>query len=364
MMGTMSDAAAPDRDAVDRFALRVWQYKQGEVVSLMVHLGDRLGLYRAMDGAAWVSPAALAARTGLDERWVREWLRSQAAAGLLDVDEAATSFALAPEGALVLAREDDSPVFAAGAFTGGVATPEVVDALADAFSTGVGMTFDQMGPATAHRVARMSRPWARLVLVPRVIPALGGVDDRLRSGARVVDVGCGSGVALLTLAGAYPASRFEGLDPSGLAIERAQAAAAQLGLGNVAFRVARGEDLPPEPVHDLVLTFDCLHDMTHPDRVAAAIRRAIRPDGTWLIREIRSTGSWAGDRRNPVLAMMYGFSVASCMSSGLSEPGGAGLGTLGLPPAGVEELCRAAGFRHVAVHDLEDPTNLYYEVTP
>ena len=364
MMVAMSEADVPGRDAVDRFALRVWQYKQGEVVSLMVHLGDRLGLYRALDGAGWVTPAALAAKTELNERWVREWLRGQAAAGLIDADGDATAFALRPEGALVLAREEDSLAFAAGAFGGGIAPPDVVDALADAFRTGVGLTFDQLGPVCVHCGARMSGPWARLALVQRVIPALRGVEDRLRSGARVVEVGCGGGLALLAMASAYPASRFEGVDLSRLAIEHAERAAATSGLDNLGFGVGRGEDLAPDRALDLVMTLDCLHDMTRPDVVAAAIRRAIRPDGTWLIREIRSTGTWSQDRRNPILALFYGYSVASCMSSGLSELDGAGLGTLGLPPSAVEELCRAAGFEDVVLHDLDDPANLYYEVRP
>lgn len=360
----MSPAKSRERDALDRFVLKVWQYKQGEVVSLMVHLGDRLGLYRAMDAAGWLSPADLASRTGLKERWVLEWLRGQAAAGLVDADEDGGSFSLSPEGAVVLAREDDSPVFAAGAFTGGIASPEVVDALAQAFKTGIGLTFDQSGEVTAHRVSRMSRPWARLALVPKVVPAIPGLEDRLNDGIRVLDVGCGAGLPLLVLAEAFPKSTFEGLDPSRHAIDLAGRSAADAGLPNVTFRVARGEELPADPVHDLILTFDCLHDMTHPRQVASAIRGAIRSDGTWLIREIRSTGSWSGDLRNPVLAMMYGISVASCMSSALSEPDGAGLGTLGLPPPRVEELCREAGFREVVFHDLEEPTNLYYEVRP
>ncbi len=363
MMVAMSEPDVPDRDAVDRFALRVWQYKQGEVVSLMVHLGDRLGLYRALDGAGWLTPTVLATKTGLSERWVREWLRGQAAAGLIEADNDATAFALSTAGALVLAREEDSLAFAAGAFSGGIAPPDVVDALADAFRTGIGLTFDQLGPVSAHRGARMSGPWARLALVQRVIPALGGVEDRLGAGAHVVEVGCGGGLALLALARAYPASRFEGLDLSRLAIEHAERAAAESRLDNVTFRVGRGEELSPEGAHDLIMTLDCLHDMTRPDLVAAAIRRAIRPDGTWLIREIRSSGTWSQDRRNPILAMFYGYSVASCMSSALSEPGGAGLGTLGLPPSGVEDLCRAAGFQHVVLHDLDDPANLYYGVT-
>ena len=359
----MSELDVPDHDAVDQFALLVWQYKQGEVVSLMVHLGDRLGLYRAMDGAGWLTPSALAAKTGLDKRWVREWLRGQAAARLIDANDDATSFALSREGALVLAQEEDSLAFAAGAFSGGMAPPDVVDALADAFRTGGGLTFDQLGPVAAHRGARMSGPWARLALVQRVIPALDGVGERLRAGARVLEVGCGAGLALLALARAYPESRFEGVDLSRFAIEHAERAAAGAALDNVAFRVGRGEKLAPEGAYDLVMTLDCLHDMTRPDLVAGAIRRAIRSDGTWLVREIRSSGAWSRDRRNPLLAMFYGFSVASCMSSALSEPGGAGLGTLGLPPPAVEELCRGAGFRQVVLHDLDDPANLYYEVT-
>ena len=362
-MAPMSESSAPDRDALEKFALRVWQYKQGEVVSLMIHLGDRLGLYRALDGAGPLTPAEVASRTGLQERWVREWLRSQAAAGLLDADADAATFSLGAEGSLVLAREEDSPMFAAGAFSGSVAPPDVVDALADAFRTGMGLTFDQQGPVAAHRGARMS-PFVRLQLVPTVIPALDGVEEKLRRGARVVEIGCGGGVALIALAQAYPASHFEGLDPSHHAIERARRATADGGPANVSFQIARGEDLAPDPVHDLVLTFDCLHDMVRPDVVAAGIRRAIKPDGTWLIREIRSTGTWTRDLRNPMLAMLYGFSVSSCLSSALSEPDGAGLGTLGLPPPRLEELCRSNGFRTVVQHDFEDPANLYYEVRP
>jgi SAM-dependent methyltransferase len=361
-MVRMSEREAPDREAVGRFALRVWQYKQGEVVSLMVHLGDRLGLYRAMDGAGWLTSAALADRTGLHERWVREWLRGQAAARLIDADDDATTFRLGEEAALVLAREQDSLAFAAGAFSGGVAPPAVVDGLAAAFRTGAGLTFDQLGEVTAHRIARRCGPWARLALVQRVIPALDGVDERLRAGARVVEVGCGGGLALLALAAAYPASRFEGVDLSRFAIEHAERAAAESGLDNVSFRAGRGEELAADGSYDLVMALDCLHDMTRPAVVAAAVRGAIKPDGTWLIREIRSSGSWLADQRNPMLAMLYGFSVTSCMSSALSEPGGAGLGTLGLPPPALEELCQTAGFTRVAVHDLDDPANLFYEV--
>ena len=360
----MREADIADPDAVARFALRVWQYKQGELVSLMVHLGDRLGLYRVMAGAGPMTAEAVAHRAGAQPRWVLEWLRGQAAAGLIQCDSEATRFELTPEGAAVLAREEDSLAFAAGAFSGAAATPEVVDALAEAFRTGRGLTYDQQGPTAAHQTERMLAPWARIALVPRIIPALDGVGAKLERGARVADVGCGAGVAVRALARAYPASTFEGTDMSELAIDRARQAAAEEGLDNAVFTVARAEDLEPGAGYDLILTFDCLHDMTHPARAAAAIRGAVADDGTWLVREIKSSGSWDGDQRNPMLALLYATSVTSCMSSALSEPEGAGLGTLGLPPDAVRALCRDAGFGRVILHDLDDPANLYYEARP
>ncbi len=352
-----------DRDRLLLFALRVWQYKQGEVVSLMIHLGDRLGLYRALAGAGPVTAADLAARTGLQERWLLEWLRCQATAGLLDTPDG-NVFTQTAEATAVLADEEGSLEFAAGAFHGGVAPTEVVDRLADAFRTGVGLTYDDRGPSAAHHVERMLAPWTRQALVPHILPQLDDVVDRLRGGIRVADVGCGAGVAVLAMAAAFPASTFEGFDPSQHAIHRARSQLAATGLTNVTFHVAEANDLPAAATYGFVVTFDCLHDMTRPAEAVAAIRNAITDDGTWLIKDIRSSESWSDNTRNPVLAMMYGTSVATCLSSALSEPGGAGLGTLGLPPARAEELCRAAGFTRFVVRDFNEPANLYYEVRP
>jgi 2-polyprenyl-3-methyl-5-hydroxy-6-metoxy-1,4-benzoquinol methylase len=354
---------ADDRDRLAMFALRVWGYKQGEVVSLMIHLGDRLGLYRAMTGKGPMTAADLAAATGLQERWLLEWLRGQAAAGLIDTSDGET-FELSDEAVAVLADNEGSLFFAAGAFRGGVAPPEVVDRMASAFRSGIGLSYDDLGPSAAHAVERMTEPWTRLALVPLILPALEGVVDRLAAGARVADVGCGSGVALCTLAAAFPASRFEGFDPSEHAIARARARLAQSEQLNVDFRTAGAEDLPQDNRYDLMLTLDCIHDMPRPAEAIAAIRKAIRPDGTWLIKDIKSGATWPDNLRNPVLAMMYGMSVASCMSSGLSEPGGAGLGTLGFHPELAGSMCREAGFSRFTVHDFEDPANLYYEVRP
>jgi len=351
-----------ERDRLSAFALRVWGYRQGEVVSLMIHLGDRLGLYRAMAGQGPTTAAELAAVTGLQQRWLLEWLRGQAAAGLIGAEDGEV-FELSTEAVAVLADDRQSLWFAAGAFTGGAA-PDVVEHLAAAFRSGIGLTYDDLGPAAAHAMERMTGPWTRLALVPLILPALDGVVDRLTTGARVADVGCGSGVAVCTMAAAFPGSQFDGLDVSRHAIDRARSKAAENGLENVVFRTAAAEDLPDDNRYDLVLTLDCLHDMPRPAEAVAAIRRAIRPDGTLLIKDIRTGPAWRDNLRNPLLAMMYGLSVTSCMSSGLAEPGGAGLGTLGLHPELAERICRDAGFSRFSRHDFDDPVNFYYEVRP
>jgi cyclopropane fatty-acyl-phospholipid synthase-like methyltransferase len=200
--------------------------------------------------------------------------------------------------------------------------------------------------------------------VPRIIPALAGVHEALDAGIAVADVGCGGGVALTALAETYPRSTFHGYELSRHAIDRATARVEAMELTNVELHFERAENLPGERGFGLVLTFDCLHDMTQPGSAIAAIRQAIAADGTWLIKDIRSTGRWDHDRRNPMLAMMFGFSVSSCMSSALSEPGGAGLGTLGFNTGVAEQMVRDAGFTQFTVRDFDDPANLYYEVRP
>ena len=359
-----------DPDAVGLFAFNVWNYKQGEMVSLMIHIGQRLDLYRTMAGLGPVSSTELASRTGLDERWLREWLHGQAAAGLLD-HHPDTGFELADVGAAVLADDRTSLFYAAGAFTAPPPSPGIVEAMVDSFRTGIGLTYDDRGPSAAHQTEQSLGPWVRLALLPRILPALDGVERRLDEGATVADVGCGSGVALLTMAARFGASRFHGYDSSRHAINRARvnAGAAHLagdpnGDERVAFHLVDGAALPSEPTFDLVLTFDVLHDMVDPSGVASAIREAIRPDGTWLIKDIRCADTFEANRKNPMLAMMYGFSIEGCLASATSTPGGAGYGTLGLPPSTMEALCRDAGFTRFQVHDFDDPANLYYEVRP
>ena len=348
-----------DPDLLGRYTLTTWGYKQGEMVSLMVHLGTRLGLYEALDGAGVVTSTDLAASTGLHERWLREWLRGQAAADLL-VSEDGETFLLEPEAAAVLARTG-GPSFAAGVFRN-LRHPEVADGRAEAFRTGLGLTYDDQGEGSEQHTEAMLAPMARSLLVPVVVPLLDGVVERLEAGAKVVDVGCGTGLALELLADAYPNSVFEGYDVS----ERAIAAARDrfAGRANVSLHLVGGEDLPATGDVDLVMTLDCLHDMPRPDLAMAAIREAIATDGVWLAKEIRSSPDWQKNRRNPVLAMMFAASVSTCMASAMSTPDGMGLGTLGLDPATLAEMATAAGFTRFVQHEVDDPTNLYYDIRP
>ena len=351
-----------DPEELKRYSFSVWNYKMGEMVSLMIHIGDRLGLYQALDGAGALSAAELAERTGLQERWLLEWLRGQAAARLLTYHDG-DQFELTPVGAAVLADETGSLSFAAGAFSGQT-PPQTVDKLVDAFKTGIGLSYEELGPNAAHRTERMLGPWTRRELVPNILPALDGVVAKLEAGAVAADVGCGGGVALVAMAAAFPNSEFHGYDPSQHAIDRCLDKVATAGLDNVKLFAASGESLPTDPTYDFLITFDCIHDMTHPAEVIKAIRDAMQPHGTWLIKDIRSQPEFKDNMRNPLLAMFYGFSVSACMSSALSEADGAGLGTLGFNPEVAQRMTKQAGFNRFHMHDFEDPSNLYYEVRP
>jgi 2-polyprenyl-3-methyl-5-hydroxy-6-metoxy-1,4-benzoquinol methylase len=353
---------AIDPDEVALFAFTVWGYKQGELVSQMIHLGQRLGLYGHLHGAGMLTPAEVAEGTGLDERWVREWLEGQAAAGLLhrDVDD---RYELGAVAASVLADDQASLAYAGGAFNA-PPTAEHVDRIAEAFTTGIGPDWDSKGEVGAHQTEQMLGPWTRLALVPTVLPGLDDVVAKLEAGAVVADIGCGSGLSLRTLAEEFPRSQFHGFDSSRHAIERADAQKAAAGALGVEFHLSDGASLPTTPTYDLVLTFDCLHDMTDPTSVAAAIRQAIKPDGTWLIKDIRCADRFEENQANPMLAMMYGFSITGCLASSSSAADGAALGTLGLPPSAIEELSQGAGFTRFTTHDFEEPANLYYQVRP
>jgi SAM-dependent methyltransferase len=352
-----------DPERLKATAKHVFDQLSGAVTSAMIHLGDALGLYRGLAEGGPADAAGLAERTGLAERWVREWLHNQAAAGLVERD-AEGRFALSPEAEVVLAREGH-PAFGMGMFSQLPALLGVTERLQEAFRTGVGLPYDAFGAEGARGIERGFAPWLRHFLVPVVIGAVPGLPERLEAGALVADVGCGAGFALRTLARAFPRSEMHGYEISAHALERAEAARAEAGLGNLHFHHADEAPLPDDARYDLVLTFDCLHDMTRPREVVAAIRRAIRDDGVWIVAEIKAYESLEENlERNPMAALMYGVSVLSCLSSSLSEPEGAGLGTLGLAEARLRAMTEAAGFSRLRRLAVDHPINAFYEVRP
>ena len=347
---------------VGELAEKVFMDLGGAMTTAMVWLGDSMGLYRAMQGAGPMTTHELADKLSLSERWVREWLHGQAAAGYIDY--ANEKFTMSDEAAMVLADES-SPAFCAG----GVShvpqlLGDVLLRIPEAFKTGIGLSYDELGPEAARGVERLLAPWFRHKLVPVAIPALDGVEEKLTQGARVADLGCGAGIALLEIGKAYPNSDLHGYDISQYALKRAAANKAQYGISNVTFHDASVEPMPDDSSFDLITTLDCIHDMAHPSDAIRAIRKAIKPDGTWFIADIHCGASLEEnlEQANPMLPMLYGFSVLCCMSSSLSTPDGEGLGTVGFGASMAEKMTQEAGFSNFRMHDFDNPLNAYYEV--
>jgi len=354
----------PDMDLTIEFTGHVMEKVEGGIVTALMYLGDKLGLYRAMQDAGPLTPDELAAKTGLHPRWIREWLSNQGAAQIVTY-RGDNRFELTAEQAAVLADEENSVFFLAGLLQGMPAMYGLLDALAQSFETGLGLPYDAGGANGAHGVARGFAPWYRHMLVPVILQGLDGVVAKLEAGARVADVGCGAGIALIEMAKAFPASEFHGYELSKEALALAEQNKSEAGVGNVTFHDVRGEEVPTDGSFDFVTTFDCIHDMTHPRDVIKAIRKMVKDDGTYLIADIKSLPTYEENvEENPMAAAMYGFSVLSCMSSALSEPDGEGLGTLGFHPRLARDMCNDAGFTKFEEKDFGNPMNMYYEVRP
>lgn len=346
---------APDLEALKMYSLKVWMAKQGQLVGLMVEVGDRLGIFRQMAHEGSATAEEWSGRLGLAPRPLTEWLYGLAAAGLVEHTDG--RFELPEAGAWVMAEEERSLFFAAGIF-GGSHPPEMVGAVSRLMMTGRGMPYDDLGPEMVITLERMTGPFNRAGLVPMVLSRAPGLLERLSEGIRVADVGCGAGVAAETMATSFPACMVTGVDPSRHAIERAKSRAG--GRRNLEFLVGSVEKLEGE--FELVLVFDCLHDMPRPDLVLPSILDRLAPDGVVLIKEIRSTGDFERDRKNPLLALAYGLSLVSCLASGLSTEDGLGLGNLGLHQAALTDLLHRTGFAAPERLDVPDPANLYYLV--
>jgi 2-polyprenyl-3-methyl-5-hydroxy-6-metoxy-1,4-benzoquinol methylase len=324
-------------------------------------IGFRLGLFDSLyrEGAARVSE--LAARTGLAERYVREWALAQAANGYIAFDADHDRFSLTPEQAMVFAVKD-SPVYLEGAFELAAAMVEGQPKVEAAFRTGRGVTWGDSSGCLFCAVGAFFRPGYVNSIVQSWLPALDGVLPRLQAGARVADIGCGVGFSTLMMAKAFPASSFVGYDFHRPSIEQANLHAQTHGLaGRVRFETARAKDIADRDF-DLVTMFDCLHDMGDPRGCAAHVHTLLKPDGTWMIVEPIAGDRAADNVGNPVSRLYYNASTMICVPTSLAQEVGEALGAQA-GEARIGALLKEGGFRHVR-RAIEGPFNMVLEARP
>jgi len=327
------------------------------ISGLMVYIGDELGLYKAMGGAGPLTSDELAAKTGTDERYVREWLNNQAAGGYVAYDSASQRYELPEEQALALADED-SPVFLPGGYSGVASAWADAPKFTEAFRTGKGVGWHEHDPRLFRGTERFFRPGYRAHLVSTWIPALDGVEQRLQAGAKVADIGCGHGASTTLMAQAYPKSEFVGFDYHGPSIETARKRAADAGVGtSVRFEVASAKDFPGGD-YDVVTFFDCLHYMGDPLTALRHTREVLREGGTVMLVE-----PFAHDRTednlNPVGRAFYGLSTVICTAASKAQEVGLALGAQA-GEARMRALFDEADFSSFR-RATETPFNIVYE---
>lgn len=324
-----------------------------------VRLGFRLGLFDALAEAP-ASASELAAKAGnLHERYVREWALAQAANGYIDYDPATDRFSLSPEQAMVFVNRD-SPVYLAGAFEIIAAMIEAEARVEECFRRGTGVRWGDHAGCLFCATGAFFRPGYVNNIVQAWIPALGGVEDKLRRGAKVADVGCGVGFSTLLMADAYPESRFVGFDFHAPSIEEARRHAQEHGYGDrVRFEVAVAKEID-EDGFDLITMYDCLHDMGDPRGCAAHMREILSDDGTWMIVE-PIAGDAPADNMNPVGRLYYNASTMICVPTSLDQEVGEALGAQA-GEARLARIVREGGFEKVR-RATEGPFNMVLEAS-
>jgi SAM-dependent methyltransferase len=355
----MSTAASQplDQAKLHEFVMRAVGEMGAAMNAALIVIGDKLGLYKAMSGAGPMTSAELAKKTGTAERYVREWLASQAAGGFITYDAASGKYTLPPEQALALADET-SPVFLPGFFEVVAACVKDEPKITEAFRSGKGVGWHEHDHGLFAGTERFFRPNYRAHLISEWIPALGDTEAKLKTGAKVADVGCGLGTSTILMAQAYPKSSFVGFDYHDGSIKMAREAAAKAGVGDrVKFEIAKAKDYPGKGF-ELVAFFDCLHDMGDPEGAAKHVKESMAPDGTWMIVEPFANDKLE-DNLNPIGRVYYAASTMLCTPASLSQEVGLALGA----QAGegrLSKILKAAGFSRVR-RAAETPFNIVLE---
>ncbi|HUN88590.1 MAG TPA: class I SAM-dependent methyltransferase [Terriglobales bacterium] len=357
----MSTAQAPTIN-IDKLNAFIGQFVSDLGASAhagMVVIGEKLGLYKAL-ATGPMNSAELAAKTNTDERYLREWLASQAAGGYITYDPKTDKFSLSEEQVFTMANED-SPAYLPGAFELALGSLAAVPRIAESFRTGAGMGWHEHDDRVFHGCEKFFRPGYAANLVSAWIPSLSDVRQKLEAGGRVADVGCGQGASTLLMAKAFPKSQFFGFDYHDKSLEAARESARRQGLADrVNFEVAKAKEFPGKD-YDFVAVFDCLHDMGDPVGAAAHVRKALAKDGTWMIVEPYANDQLK-DNLNPVGRIYYSFSTLLCTPCSRSQEVGACLGA----QAGekrIRDVVSSAGFSRFR-RATETPFNIVYEARP
>jgi 2-polyprenyl-3-methyl-5-hydroxy-6-metoxy-1,4-benzoquinol methylase len=326
----------------------------------LIRIGDKLGLYKALASGGPQTAAELAKSTSTAERYIREWLCSQAAGGYVIYDPGTGKFHLSEEQAFALADEN-SPAFLPGAFQVALASVKAEDQITERFKTGKGMGWHEHHPELFVGTERFFRPGYAANLISAWIPALEGVDQRLKGGGRVADVGCGLGASTILMAKSYPKAEFVGFDYHDKSIETAKQRAKDAGVGDrIRFEVAKAKDYPGKD-YDFVTFFDCLHDMGDPAGASVHVHSSLKKDGTWMIVE-PFAGDKLEDNLNPIGRAFYGASTLLCTPASLSQEVGLALGA----QAGekrLREVVTSGGFTRFR-RATQTPFNLIFEARP
>lgn len=345
-----------DNDKLNEFIGRFVGDLGAAVHAGMVVIGERLGLYKALAEGP-MTASELATRTNTDPRYVREWLSSQAAGGYVAYDADTDRFSLTAEQAFTLADES-SPAYLPGAFQLALGSLKAVPRITEAFRSGAGMGWGEHDTDVFHGCEKFFRPGYAANLTSAWIPALDGVQEKLRKGARVADVGCGKGASTILMAQAFPRSQFFGFDYHAASIDAARETAKGAGVDQrTSFEVAKAKEYSGGP-YDFVTLFDCLHDMGDPVGAARHVRETLARDGTWMIVEPFAQDSLK-DNLNPVGRVYYSFSTLLCTPCSRSQEVGLCLGAQA-GEARMREVINSAGFSRFR-RAAETPFNLIYE---
>jgi 2-polyprenyl-3-methyl-5-hydroxy-6-metoxy-1,4-benzoquinol methylase len=345
-----------DQAKVEALAFRIVGDMAASFSMALGHIGDRLGLFRAMRDAGPLTSEELASKTRLNERYVREWLKAMVAAEYLDYDNMSGRYVMTPEQAYVLA-DDASPMSAGGALQFTAPTVANAEKLVRVFRDGGGISYSELGPEIPEGIARFFGPGYVNFLVQEWLPAVPNLPERLKAGIDVADIGCGYGLSTMTMAAAFPASRFVGIDADAGSIFRARRTAAARGITNVEWRAESAHALPRDRRFGLICAFDCVHDMVDPKGALRAIRAGLAGDGVFLWSEPNASDDPL-ENRNPVGRAFQCVSPLHCMTVSLAHRG-EGLGTV-IGERGVRALARETGFSHVEKLPIQHPFNQFF----